>query len=142
MDRKKRDITKHKCGESKCLSCSEFVMPDHKCYYRITSPAKTSGRFLFYDYETSQDEIHTCDAGYKAKPRVRCADCTHDHLYAPCRRCVNCKKSYCSQERHLPVYLVCQTACDLCKDDTFHPKSKCSFCGDRCNQCNKRKANV
>ena len=95
----------------------------------------SSGRFLYYDFETCQNTIITCDLGYKNKPRSGCDKCTLTYLCTLCRKCIKCKRSYCGIQRHVPNFLVCQTVCDVCKDHEFTPQSKCANCGDRCSAC-------
>ena len=142
LDRTKRDIESHQCGEVLCMCCGDYVMDDHKCYYRIKPPLKQSSRFLYYDYESSQSQIHTCDTGYKSNPKHGCTECTEGYSCPPCRKCVNCKKPYCGQEQHLPVFLVCQTACDQCKNDECTPEATCDKCGNRCPMCDKRQGDA
>jgi hypothetical protein len=95
----------------------------------------SSGKFLYYDFETCQNNIITCEKGYKNKPRDDCDKCIPLELCTPCRKCVNCKRPYCGLQKHIPNFLVCQTVCDNCEDNAFTPYSKCENCGDRCNTC-------
>ena len=101
FDRHKRDISSHKCGEYYCTCCNTYVTDEHLCYFKIKPLKVTSGRFLYYDFETCQDSLITCDHGYKNKPRQNCQSCTPVQLCSQCRRCINCKKSYCGLEQHV-----------------------------------------
>ena len=118
--------------------CNTYVTDEHLCYFKIKPLKVTSGRFLYYDFETCQDSLITCDHGYKNKPRQNCQSCTPVQLCSQCRRCINCKKSYCGLEQHVPNYLVCQTTCDKCKNNAFTTDAKCDNCGDRCSKCSTR----
>ena len=138
IDKTKRDFKSHICGEWFCRCCGEYVVNDHLCYYRIKKPKITSGRFLYYDFETCQDTVIQCENGYTCKSLPNCPDCHPNQLCAKCRKCVNCKRSYCGLQRHLPNYLVCQSACDTCQDDPFKHDSLCENCGDRCSKCGTR----
>lgn len=135
IDKLKRDISTHKCGEWYCHCCKDYVIGDHLCYYRARKPRLTSGKFIFFDFESSQEKIFECHQGYVSKPKAGCTNCLPTQLCAVCRRCTNCKKGYCGLERHTPNFLVCQSACDECKNDVFTPESKCAHCGDRCSKC-------
>ena len=141
IDKTKRDVKSHICGEWFCQCCQEYVVNDHLCYYRIKKPIETSGRFLFYDFETCQNEVVTCEKGYLNRPVNGCSACEPGHLCARCRRCRNCKKTYCGLQRHIPNYVVSQTACNECKDEIFTPASLCANCGDRCSICDSHEQN-
>lgn len=135
IDRTKRDVNSHKCGEWYCTCCNEYVVNDHLCYYRIRKPKETSGRFLFYDFETSQDSVINCQQGYVCNPLPDCSECQPEQQCSRCRKCINCKRGYCGLKYHVPNFLVCQSACTKCKDDLFSSDSLCAFCGDRCKVC-------
>ena len=42
----------HKCGESVCHICKEFVMPGHFCYMQRELPKRPNDKLIFYDFET------------------------------------------------------------------------------------------
>jgi hypothetical protein len=138
LDRSNRPADKHKCGEWLCSCCEEYVLGDHLCFYRQKKPKITSGKFIFFDFETTQDRVRTCEAGYRCKPIPGCKNCFADFRCPQCRRCVNCNKSYCGLEEHHANFVVAQTSCDKCKFDNFTPLSKCVSCGDRCSKCSSR----
>ena len=135
LDTHKRAKNLHTCGEWLCTCCHEYVVGDHLCYYRIKKPKTSSGRFIYYDFETCQNTTIACNDGYRNKPRDDCDKCTTTCLCTVCRKCINCKKSYCGLQRHIPNFLVCQSVCDECKDNVFTSQSKCMNCGDRCSIC-------
>lgn len=138
MNRLKRDIKTHKCGEWFCRCCQEFVIGDHLCFYKSKAPRHTSGRFVFYDFETCQNDIIRCEKGYKCKPLDDCQNCTANMLCSQCRTCINCKSTLCGLQKHVPNYVVAQTACDNCQDEPCSNISKCSRCGHRCSKCSTR----
>ncbi|XP_035217350.1 uncharacterized protein LOC118190704 [Stegodyphus dumicola] len=54
---RRRDCPKelHKCGTTKCPSCSQFVVAaEHRCYLRRVAPKKSDDNFIFFDFETDQ----------------------------------------------------------------------------------------
>ena len=135
MDRKQRDISKHVCSEWYCRCCNQYATDDdHLCYYRIKKPKRTSGKFIFYDVETTQDQTYSC-GNYQARSRPGCKQCTSDLQCASCVKCVNCGKALCGVKQHIPNFIIAQTACDICKSDTFTPDSTCTNCGRRCEDC-------
>jgi len=139
VNRLKRNFAEHECGEYFCKNCKSYVQQDHLCYYRIKKPKKTSGFFLYYDYECSQDSIFQCQDGYSYRPKKDCSRCESlGRLCADCRKCVNCTKSHCGMKQFLPIFLVSQTSCDQCQDDEWSHDAICGSCGDRCSVCARR----
>ena len=61
----KREKEDHRCGEYHCTSSDKYVMRDHLCYLR-SIPAKEEfiPKFIFADFECSQDERAECTEGY------------------------------------------------------------------------------
>lgn len=132
MDTTKRDIYTHSCTEFFCRCCSQWAPDrDHRCYYRIKKPKKTSGHFIFYDVETTQDTTFSC-GNYANSPKLNCTKCTNTLKCHACTRCKNCLSPLCNVNKHLPNFIVAQTVCDSCKDTPFTPESTCFSCGDRC----------
>ena len=128
----KRPFSLHKCGEAYCRDCEEFFNGHHDCYVKVKYPRKTSGVFLFFDCESTMEDIMTCDENYSASPQDDCEDCTD----IPCRqhsRCQNCERLDCGVPRHVVNYIVCQSQCDNCKDKPI--EEPCGDCGTRCKQC-------
>jgi hypothetical protein len=133
----KRPFSKHRCGEWFCRLCREHVTGEHLCYYRIKKQKLTTGKFVFYDFETSQDTLISCEKGFVPARPQGCDSCEPDTLCPRCRRCVNCNKPYCGLKRHVPNFLIAQTACDRCQNHNFTPDSSCKYCGDTCEACFK-----
>lgn len=129
----------HVCGQYFCKMCYTFVEQDHLCYHRRRAVKTTSGKFLFFDFETMQDGVFQCDDGYSPSQRVEdCTVCTEDHSCASCRLCTNCKSSACGRHVHQPNMVVCQTLCDECTDEPLARGAKCWTCGDQCTACRER----
>ena len=134
IDLKKQSLDEHKCGQYQCQCCREFVDEDHLCFLRRRSPKSTSGKFLYFDFETMQDGIFECDVGYNPSDKS-CGNCSPDKKCTNCKRCTNCRKSNCGRNTHQVNLVVCQMVCDLCKDDPLIEEAKCSSCGDLCLDC-------
>jgi hypothetical protein len=134
----KQNISDHICGQYHCDTCDKWVFDDHMCYLRRKKIKISSGKFLFFDFETRQDSVFQCDKGYQPKGRIEnCQMCTHDFTCASCRKCKNCNKSNCGRNFHQPNLAVCQSACDECKLEKVVQGSKCVYCGNICAQCFK-----
>ena len=59
LNKKFRNHAFHQCGEIKCKNCYQYSTDEnHFCYMRAISSEKkkTAGKFLFYDYECTQEE--------------------------------------------------------------------------------------
>ena len=140
-----RCMSLHKCSEFFCKGCSEYVSsPNHMCYHRAPRPKPEQQQrcYLFYDFESSQNEIFTC-GNFKPDPKEGCLECGKDSagvkvLCASCRRCRSCRSYACGLQEHKPLYLIAQSACDACKNDKMTPESTCFTCGRRCNKCIKK----
>ena len=51
-------------------------MDDHQCYFRSTPPKEDFiPKFIFFDFECSQDERAECDEGYRPLKNEKCKDC-------------------------------------------------------------------
>ncbi|MES9882603.1 MAG: DNA polymerase [Sedimenticola sp.] len=140
VDRKKRDVEKkpHSCGEYYCKICDSWVEPEHLCFLRANKPQTKNQNYIFLDFETSQNTNIQCTTGYT--PRSGCIECTPNELCSRCKRCTSCKNTYCGQERHTPNFAIAQTACGECLlDNPVTPRSKCEFCGTKCDKCKRAK---
>lgn len=138
VDRSKRPANAHKCGEYYCNTCKRFVEHSHQCFHR-SQDSNNDGKYMyvFFDFETFQQESVQCKDGYVPDNVQGCNECRHsEDLCASCRICTNCKKSMCGQTRHIPNYAVAQTVCNVCEHrDISLP---CKKCGTRCQRCKKR----
>ena len=138
INKLKRDISQHVCGEYFCLQCSEFVVQPHYCFYRIKTQRKISNKYIYFDYECTADCKVPCTVEgleYSPKPQTGCLDCHPEVLCATCRRCVNCRRSYCGSPQFTPNLVCAQTSCDICEDHEWTEDSMCSECGHRCDKC-------
>ena len=134
----KQRVEEHICNHYFCKNCKEHVPADHLCYHRRRGVKATSGKFIFFDFETMQDGVHQCEAGYSPPPRPSsCNLCTEESKCAQCRTCENCKSSSCGRNFHQPNLVVCQSVCDECKDEPLLRGAKCRSCGDLCKACFK-----
>ena len=128
VNRFKRPTELHECTEWLCKCCTSWVTGDHRCYLFPEEPKKPVNKFIFFDFEATQDTIAQCAEGYAPKHccQTPCKDCT---------KCQRCSKSWCGQPRHVPNFVVAQTVCEGCKDDPLTPDCTCDGCGNRCSKC-------
>lgn len=131
----------HTCCEWKCRNCKEYYTGQHLCFqrqYKI-DPESRNKKFIFYDFETRQDEIYHCSQGYQPR-RLRCRHCAgSQNQCSNCRQCQNCHDPSCGLLQHIINFVVMQTTCNQCEMKELTPDSKCSNCGIRCSQCSKMK---
>jgi len=126
----------HVCGQYKCRNCDDFVDLDHLCYHRRRKVKDNSGKFLFFDFETMQDEAFQCDEGYSpSENSVDCTSCSENIKCIKCKTCTNCKSSKCGRPIHVPNLVVSQSVCNMCKDQELLPGSTCRSCGSLCDEC-------
>ena len=133
-------------------------MKGHRCYLRRLPKKKTSGKFLFFDTESAQDEMAECEKGYRPKylRKQNCVECESlrgkgkqchtcycdkcEYLKplglhcTQCSRC-DCKQVWCGKKQHIANYILSQSVCNKCESEEFHPLAKCSDCGSRCPKC-------
>ncbi|GBM07442.1 hypothetical protein AVEN_26506-2-1, partial [Araneus ventricosus] len=56
LSKEKRSPDQHICGESKCISCKQYVcMNDHLCFLEEKTPKTASEKFIFFDFEAMQE---------------------------------------------------------------------------------------
>ena len=56
LDISRRKPEQHTCGEWFCNSCEMFQLGEHLCYLRLREAKKPVKRFIFFDFETRQDD--------------------------------------------------------------------------------------
>ena len=129
----KRKKEEHQCGEYYCSSCEIYVLEDHLCYLRAI-PAKEDfiPKFIYFDFECSQDSRMECSEGYKP---TTCKECTDNTPCKSCSKCHNCQTSWCGKATHKPNFVVAHTVCPKCIDKNLEPDSICKGCGTRCSEC-------
>ena len=134
LNRLKRGPSEHVCGEYCCTNCHQFVSGLHLCYQRYSPPKTSNEKFIFYDFESRQDELEQCPDGY-----LRGEPCeSHAHSQPSCRKCilcVHCKKSWCGKFKHIANFAVAQTVCSMCITTEISKSSRCVTCGSRCRKC-------
>ena len=135
IDRTKRKPTEHRCGEWFCYTCQNYFVDDHQCFHRAKKPTNTGNfRYIFFDFECSQDTMIECEKGHTRDAHKRCGECRDaDNQCSHCSVCINCNESICGSDEHKPNYVVAQTACHECQDKPV--EEKCNNCGNRCNNC-------
>lgn len=135
-----RPPNEHKCGEWKCTNCSQFQLGKHLCYQRKASVdiKKRNKKFIFYDFETRQDETMECKSSYRPSP-MRCKKCVGKETQCiECRLCKNCMKPSCGMKQHKVNLAVLHRSCHICEDIQLTSESKCNNCGTRCKICGKK----
>lgn len=138
---KVQSFADHVCGQYQCKTCKDFVDMNHLCFLRRRSPKETSGKFLFFDFETMQDNIYQCESGYTpGPPNPTCTGCTSESQCSECRKCTNCKTPHCGRHVHQPNLVVCQSVCNACRTEPLTSESKCLSCGDLCKHCLRSKS--
>ena len=137
--RVKESPQEHDCNSYRCKTCKQRVPLDHLCYLRAAQSQATNGKFLFFDFECTQDSMKECDGGYCPNPKEDCSSCKQSGgPCVQCRLCVTCGDSYCGTMMHKPNLVVSQSSCSNCKDEMFDFKtSRCHYCGSRCYLCSK-----
>ena len=136
VDRKKRKIEDHKCGEWHCECCEKYVLGDHQCFLRVKEPMPVLDKFIMFDFETRQDDISECGHGYVPTSTVPCEKCLKEgHRCNKCAHCKHCTWSSCGKPVHRPNFVVALKTCSQCKDDELKPDSCCYSCGNRCQKC-------
>ena len=121
IDRSKRSADLHKCAEWLCKCCLTWVTGNHRCYLFPDEPKKPVKKFIYFDFEATQDSKAQCEYGFTPDDDGKCQ---------------NCFKSWCGQPRHVPNFVVAQTVCEVCLNDELTPESICDECGTRCLECN------
>ena len=141
VDRNKMNVEEHVCDTYYCKSCEKVADTiSHHCYIRSISSKETLPRYIFFDFETTQeDEIMQCKDGYLSVKDPNCSKCKELGTVCPhCSLCKNCLQSDCGKFTHEPSMVVASTVCELCIDDDSNAsQSKCDLCGFRCRFCNK-----
>ena len=137
----KREKEDHRCGEYHCTSCNKYVMRDHLCYLRsISAKEEFIPKFIFADFECSQDERAECTEGYVPLQNPDCMECQSSRTCTPCSKCQRCKTSWCRKPTHKPNFVVAHTVCPSCIGRPVTSKSTCQDCGTRCTRCEDRDA--
>ena len=133
--RKKED---HVCGEYFCKTCKKYVLDDHQCYLRAKEcKDKFIPKYIFFDFECSQDDLSECENGYIPQKKIECADCQPSQVCKSCSKCKNCNTSWCGRTTHRPNFVLAHSVCPKCIDNELTAKSVCKRCGSRCKKCQK-----
>ena len=97
-------------------------------------------KFIFADFECSQDERAECTEGYVPLRNPDCMECQPGRTCSPCSKCQGCKRSWCGKPTHKPNFVVAHTVCPSCIDRPVTSKSMCQDCGTRCARCEDQDA--
>ncbi|KAJ8321125.1 hypothetical protein KUTeg_001320 [Tegillarca granosa] len=131
-----RTRQEHRCEEWLCKCCKQYVDPDHLCYVRALEEKKSNSKFIFFDIETTQNEIVACKDGYISLRKDHC-QCSPLNPCKSCSLCTNCGDTLCGKHQHKANLIIAQKVCPSCIDKELSPDSKCNDCGSRCQKCKK-----
>ena len=140
INRLKRGPAEHVCGEYSCKNCHQFVTGLHLCYQRYSPPKNTNEKFIFYDFESRQDEMEQCPEGY-LKPEPCKSHAESQSNCRMCSLCVRCRNSWCGKFKHVANFAIAQTVCSLCIKSEISKSSRCVGCGTRCQKCKAKDKN-
>ena len=134
----KRNPRLHSCSEWECNTCNCYFVGHHFCHQRGVKAKDTSKfKYIFFDFECRQDQRKECQEGYVYTEAKRCVKCQDDPEQCEgCKTCNNCNDVSCGKFQHTPNYVVAQKVCNDCQDKDL--SDKCTTCGNRCDQCDKR----
>ena len=110
-------------GEWLCESCKEWVTREHLCNLYASEPPSTESSYIIFDFEATQDTVAQCEKGYC--PSSNSSNDKQDQRY------VHCKKAWSGRQRHVPNFVIAQTACQV----PITRLSTCNICGSRCKKC-------
>ena len=117
MKTESRDITLHECGEIKCRVCQEYHLEidQHYCYLRAFSSDLEPEKFIFYDFECTQENG-------KHKPNFVVAQSICSHCESePVTDKATCR--YCGSR--------CSSCDQFNKQEKDWEKEPCHGCGKR-----------
>lgn len=141
INRSKRSLSDHQCGEYFCLQCKSYVIEPHECYYRVKQQKTCSERYVYFDYECTADCLVPCTApespGYEPNFQPGCLECPPDGFCAQCKLCKRCSRGYCGEKQFTPNLVCAQSSCIFCEENPWSPQSECEVCGHRCEKCFK-----
>ena len=139
VDKKQQKVDEHVCDTYFCKSCEKIVeTQSHNCYIRCCKPKEKFSRFIFFDFECTQEsDPIQCEEGYLPSKSENCSLCKE--LKTICTKCMiytHCLKKNCGNKTHNPNLVVATTVCEMCINDSdCSPESKCEYCGTRCTKC-------
>jgi len=89
VNTRERNPKEHECGEWFCNCCKQYVENDHLCYIRALEPKEPVNKFIFFDFEcTQEDDVMMCQDGYYFKRNPDCQACKDEEMM-----CNNCEQS-------------------------------------------------
>lgn len=117
---------------------------DHVCYMKTTAEEEETRllkrkqekrakedddvkKWIFFDFECTQDEIIQCNEGYQPQQQIACGNCNQSDCHTnPCQQgyipkkmtvCRNCHRPSCGSFRHVPNLCVVHKVCEECIDE-------------------------
>ncbi|XP_062578112.1 uncharacterized protein LOC134240005 [Saccostrea cucullata] len=133
-----------------------FMSKDHVCYMKTTAEEEATKllkrkrkkkvdedddvkKWIFFDFECTQDEMIHCNEGYQPQQQIICGNCNQSDCHTnPCQQgyipkkttvCKNCHKPPCGSFRHVPNLCVVHKVCEECIDeDEIDHQSFCDIC--------------
>ena len=129
----------HVCQEWQCPNCLEYQIGEHQCYQKPCGSdlEKRNKKFIFYDFETRQEDIFHCEQGYLSSC-IRCDQCVKkERQCVDCRLCQNCRDPSCGLQQHKVNFAVLQTTCHKYKKRELVEDAACSYCGTRREHCSR-----
>ncbi|WAR14681.1 ZN358-like protein [Mya arenaria] len=122
MNRHKKE---HVCNELYCKTCKGFYAEDHLCFMqplnmdhdsskKSTSKNREHFKYIFFDFECTQDDILQCETGHDLNENGKCR---------------NCSKAWCGSFGHRPNLCVVHQVCTSCMDIPVNTETVCKLCG-------------
>ena len=71
-------------------------------------------KFIFFDFECSQDEKVECEKGYQPLRKENCKESQSQQVCKSCCKCQHCKTSWCGKATHCPNFVVAHSVCPYC----------------------------
>ena len=123
----------HRCDNIYCKTCKDFYMPGHQCYMKserddvpqsedleeelcndTTVEDDEVLKYIFFDFETTQEDLVQCEKGYLPDEK---------------KTCKNCKKKRCGSFEHRPNLCVAHRVCLACIHQPLNKHTGCDICG-------------
>ena len=92
---KRKLVKAHECGKKQCFTClKNTTSKDHMCYIRASKPKRSRKKFIFFDFETTQDTgIHIVNRVVAQKACETCIDDEDGMICTTCgSRCRACNR--------------------------------------------------
>ena len=135
IDQKKREPTKHTCGEYLCLTCHQYVMSVHLCYQRYLAPKKHNGNLS--TSILNADKMRLLNVQRDTKGLQNVLIMIAKKILAPnVIYSQTVSKPGVEKNKHIPNY-VAHTVCNRCMNDPVDKTSRFNGYGVSCDDCKK-----